>query len=179
MTQDQFKRKLATNFSADVTGYSHSKGKDKAAAVTTPNQPLASEQRYRSLVESTSDWIWEVDREGHYTFSNRKVTDILGYSIKEVLGRTPFDFMPPAEALRIRKAFGAIAAARKPFSGLENINLHKSGRQLVLETSGVPIFDEQGEFRTKSRVSPIKGVVKRKNTSPSGLHTQNPVAPRH
>lgn len=146
MTQDQFKRKLATNFSADVTGYSHSKGKDKAAAVTTPNQPLASEQRYRSLVESTSDWIWEVDREGHYTFSNRKVADILGYSIKEVLGRTPFDFMPPAEALRIRKAFGAIAAARKPFSDLENINLHKSGRQLVLETSGVPIFDEQGEF---------------------------------
>jgi PAS domain S-box-containing protein len=98
------------------------------------------------MVESTSDWIWEVDQEGRYTFSNRKVADILGYSIKEVMGRTPFDFMPPDEALRIRKAFGAIAAARKPFSGLENINLHKSGRQLVLETSGVPIFGEQGEF---------------------------------
>jgi len=26
---------------------------------------------------------------------------------------------------------------------------------------------------------PIKGVVKRKNTSPSGPHTQNPAAPRH
>ena len=42
--------------------------------------------------------------------------------------------------------FGAIAAARKPFSGLENINLHKSGRKVVLETGGVPVFDEKGEF---------------------------------
>ena len=31
----------------------------------------------------------------------------------------------------------------------------------------------------KMKVSPIKGVVKRKNTSPSGPHTQKPVAPRH
>ena len=105
------------------------------------------EQRYRSLVEVTSDWIWEVDRNGRYTFSNRAVAGILGYPPEEVIGRTPFDFMPPAEAARIHRVFGAISAARKPFSGLENINLHKSGRRVVLETSGVPIFDEQGGFR--------------------------------
>jgi len=147
MTREQFKRTTATDFSPDAAGRRPSKGQDMAAAATFPGLPLASELQYRSMVESTSDWIWEVDREGRYTFSNRKVADIMGYSIEEILGRTPFDFMPPAEAVRIRKAFGAIAASRKPFSGLENINLHKSGRQLVLETSGVPIFDEQGEFR--------------------------------
>jgi len=106
-----------------------------------------SEQRYRTLVEVTSDWIWEVDPNGRYTFSNRAVADILGYPPEEVLGRTPFDFMPPAEAAKITRVFGAIAAARRPFSGLENINLHKSGRKVVLETGGVPVFDEKGEFR--------------------------------
>jgi PAS domain S-box-containing protein len=106
-----------------------------------------SEQRYRTLVEVTSDWIWEVDSNGRYTFSNCAVADILGYPPEEVIGRTPFDFMPPAEAARIYRAFGAISAAKKPFSGLENINLHKSGRRVVLETSGVPIFDEKGGFR--------------------------------
>ncbi|RPJ11324.1 MAG: PAS domain S-box protein [Deltaproteobacteria bacterium] len=105
------------------------------------------EQRYRTLMEVTSDWIWEVGPDGRYTFSNRAVADILGYPPEEVLGRTPFDFMPPAEAAKITRVFGAIAAARRPFSGLENINLHKSGRKVVLETGGVPVFDEKGEFR--------------------------------
>lgn len=106
-----------------------------------------NEQRYQTLVEVASDWIWEVDPEGRYIYSNRAVADILGYSHEEVLGKTPFDFMPPAEAARIARTFGAIAAARRPFSSLENVNLHKSGRRVVLETSGVPIFDDQGEFR--------------------------------
>ena len=106
-----------------------------------------SEQRYRTLVDVTSDWIWEVDPNGRYTFSNRAVADVLGYPPEDVLGRTPFDFMPPAEAAKINRVFGAIAAARRPFSGLENINLHKSGRRVVLETSGVPIFDDKGGFR--------------------------------
>jgi PAS domain S-box-containing protein len=119
--------------------------------ITDPKRAAAawhqSEQRYRALVEVTSDWIWEVDPDGRYTFSNRAVADILGYRPEEVLGRTPFDFMPPAEAARLTRTFGAIAATRRPFSGLENINLHKSGREVVLETGGVPVFDEKGDFR--------------------------------
>ncbi len=113
-----------------------------AAASSYPN-----EQRYRTLVELTSDWIWEVDPNGRYTFSNRKAEDILGYSPQEIVGRTPFDFMPPDEAKRLARIFREFAGTQKSFSRLENINLHKSGRQVVLETSGVPIFDEKGEFR--------------------------------
>jgi len=105
------------------------------------------EQKFRAIVEFTSDWIWEVDPDGRYTFSNKVVADILGYRPEEILGRTPFDFMPSAEAQHIQRVFSDLAAARKPFSGLENTNLHRSGRQVVLETSGVPIFDEKGEFR--------------------------------
>jgi PAS domain S-box-containing protein len=108
---------------------------------------LQDKQRHRSLMEVTSGWVWEVDPDGRYTFSSRAVEDILGYSPGEVLGRTPFDFMPPSEAARITRIFGAIASARRPFAGLENINLHKSGRKVILETSGVPIFSEKGEFR--------------------------------
>ena len=119
--------------------------------ITDPQRAAAvryqSEQRYRTLVEVTSDWIWEVDQNGRYTYSNRKAEDILGYLPEEIVGRTPFDFMPSDEAKRLAQIFREFADARKPFSRLENINLHKSGRQVVLETSGVPIFDEKGEFR--------------------------------
>ena len=54
--------------------------------------------------------------------------------------------MPPDEATRVAGVFGKIAEARKPFAGLENNNIHKDGYVVVLETSGVPIFDADGEF---------------------------------
>ena len=37
-----------------------------------------SQQRYQALVETTSDWIWEVDENGSYTYCSPKVT-MLGY----------------------------------------------------------------------------------------------------
>jgi PAS domain S-box-containing protein len=104
------------------------------------------EARFRGMLENTSDWFWEVDSQGVYTFSNGKVLDLLGYAPEEVLGRTPFDFMLAEEAQRIGPLFMEIAASRQPFSGLENINRHKNGQHRVLETSGVPIFDGDGNY---------------------------------
>ncbi|MEJ2220270.1 MAG: PAS domain S-box protein [Desulfobacterales bacterium] len=106
----------------------------------------SSRERFQSLVETTSDWIWEVDRTGTYIFSNQKVKDILGYDRHEILGQKPFDFMPPDEAKKIAEAFRKFSKSRKAFSGLENVNRHKDGYEVVLETSGVPIYDENGEY---------------------------------
>jgi diguanylate cyclase (GGDEF)-like protein/PAS domain S-box-containing protein len=104
----------------------------------------ASEERFRTLVETTSDWIWEVDARGVYTYASPKVRDILGYAPEEVVGKTPFDFMPPDEAARVGRQFAEIASGRGPFAGLENVDLHRDGRRIVLETSGVPVFDRDG-----------------------------------
>ncbi len=106
-----------------------------------------SMERFRNLVEATSDWVWEVDENGVYTYASPKVRDILGYQPEEVLGKTPFDFMPPDEARRVSDIFGEIIATRQPFSFLENVNLHKDGRRVILETSGVPFFDPEGTLR--------------------------------
>jgi len=106
----------------------------------------ASRERFQSLVETTSDWIWEVDRSSAYIYSNQKVKDILGYDRHEVIGKRPFDFMPPNEAQKVAKNFRKFSKSRKAFSGMENINLHKDGYEVVLETSGVPVFDENGEY---------------------------------
>ena len=105
-----------------------------------------SEARFRGMVESTSDWFWEVDTTGVYTFSNNKVTDLLGYTPEEVVGKTPFDFMPPAEAKHVGWTFRDIAANRRAFHGLENVNLHRDGREVVMETSAVPILDDAGNL---------------------------------
>jgi PAS domain S-box-containing protein len=105
-----------------------------------------SEQRFRSLVETTSDWVWEVDRNGVYIYTSPKVKDLLGYEPEEVIGKTPFNLMPGDEAERVAALFRDIVESRKPFARLENTNLHKDGNEVVIETSGVPIFDANGNL---------------------------------
>jgi PAS domain S-box-containing protein len=107
----------------------------------------ASEDRFRMLTESTSDWIWEIDENGRYRYASPKIRDLLGYEPSEVLGKSPFDFMPEEEVARVKRRFEEIAAARRPFVMLENTNLRKDGRIVVIETSGVPVFDAKGVFR--------------------------------
>ncbi|NJD87616.1 MAG: EAL domain-containing protein [Betaproteobacteria bacterium] len=113
----------------------------------TQEELAASNERFRNLVEATSDWVWEVDENAVYTYVSPKIRDLLGYEPHEVIGRTPFDLMPAEEAERVRCEFGAIASGHQPFAMLVNTNRHKDGRAVVLETSGMPIFDAGGAFR--------------------------------
>jgi PAS domain S-box-containing protein len=103
-----------------------------------------SEERFRNLVETIKDWIWEVDLRGVYTYVSPRVRDMLGYEPKELLGKTPFDTMPPQEAARMRKIFEDIVKTQKSFDPIENICLHKDGHPAILETSGVPFFAADG-----------------------------------
>ncbi|MBI3479825.1 MAG: PAS domain S-box protein [Nitrosomonadales bacterium] len=106
-----------------------------------------SEAKFRALVESTSDWIWEINEQGVYTYSSPQVHEMLGYTAVEIIGKTHFDLMPPNEAARLKAAFSSIADGSKPLRLLENANLHKDGRTVFLETSGTPFVDAQGIFR--------------------------------
>jgi PAS domain S-box-containing protein len=106
-----------------------------------------SRQRFQRMVETLYDLVWEVDTKGHYTYVSPQIKNILGYEKYEVIGKTPYDLMPPEEAPRIAKIFGALMAEQKPINALENINLHKNGNQVILETNGLPFFDVAGNFR--------------------------------
>ncbi|HXZ43713.1 MAG TPA: PAS domain S-box protein, partial [archaeon] len=105
-----------------------------------------SEEKFRNLVETTSDWIWETGADGTYTYSSPGVRALLGYEPAEVIGRKPFDFMPPDEAGRVGAQFARISTERRPFFNLENLNLSKDGCSVILETSGVPRLDAQGNL---------------------------------
>lgn len=106
----------------------------------------ASAQRFRFLVETTSDWVWETDQSGVYTYASPKVSELLGYEPQEIIGKTPFDLMPPDEAKRISAILREIMSGPKPFERLENTAQRKDGRLVVLETSGVPFFDANGKL---------------------------------
>jgi PAS domain S-box-containing protein len=105
-----------------------------------------SEAKFRALVETTSDFIWEVDAAGIYTYVSPQVRELLGYEPDELIGRTPFDLMPPDEAQRVAAEFTRLVESRLPISSLENTCIRKDGSVVILETSGVPIWETGGRF---------------------------------
>lgn len=105
-----------------------------------------SKERYRTLIETINDWVWEVNEYNQYTYCSPQSRWLLGYEPDELVGRTPMDLMPEAEAIRVGKLFAVIAGSRKPFFGLENENIRKDGTPIILETSGVPIYRPDGVY---------------------------------
>ncbi|ARV61699.1 hypothetical protein BZZ01_26510 [Nostocales cyanobacterium HT-58-2] len=129
-----------------------------------------SEERFRNLVEISSDWVWEVDENAVYTYVSPKVFEMLGYQPQEILGKTPFDFMPSEEIERIANIFTPILTTQKPLKCLENTAIHKDGHLVILESSGVPIFDADGKFRGYRGID--RDITERKQAEASLRETQ-------
>ncbi len=102
-----------------------------------------SEARLRDIVFSMADWVWEVDENGVYTYSSAKGLELFG----RVVGKTPFDFMPPDEARRVAEIFSEITASKEPIKDLENWNIRKDGERICLLTNGVAILDKEGNLK--------------------------------
>ncbi len=106
-----------------------------------------SEVRFRDIADNALEWIWEVDITGKYTFSSPVVKKILGYEPEEVLGNFFFDFFHPDEKKRLMKATTKAFEHKKSFRKFINRNVCKDGKTaVVLSTSGVPLFDAEGNF---------------------------------
>ena len=106
-----------------------------------------SEEKHRNLVECTNDWVWEINEKTVYTYASPRSRDLIGFEPHEVLGKTPFDFMTPDEAKQVSDAFRPYAERHQPFTLLENTLVHKDGHEVVVETSGTPILDDNGIYR--------------------------------
>jgi PAS domain S-box-containing protein/putative nucleotidyltransferase with HDIG domain len=102
-----------------------------------------SKERFRNLIETTSDWIWETDREGRYSYSSPRVQNLLGYPPEEVVQADMLSFASPDQAEALRAPLAQLLAEKKGFSGFEIPCLSQSGQTVVLEYNAVPIFDER------------------------------------
>ena len=140
-----------------IVGYARLKGKGLESVnallraeiderARTEEELRRSDDKFRGLVEASTDLIWEMDGNARYTYVSPKAKDILGYEPEEVLGKAPWEFMAPEEAERVKEEFASILEARRPFSLLEKTKIRKDGAAVVLETSGVPVLGPSGLF---------------------------------
>lgn len=121
---------------------------------------LESEEKFRGLVESTSDMVWETSIDGLYTYISPQIEELLGYSPAEAIFRSPFDFSLSNGKENLIKQSNSIVESGLPFSSLENKMVHKNGQVLIFETSGVPLFDKSGKLKGYRGIS--RDITKRK-----------------
>ncbi|MFO7803929.1 MAG: PAS domain S-box protein, partial [Desulfovermiculus sp.] len=106
-----------------------------------------SEQRFRDVAEAAGEYIWEIDTHGVYTFLTPRAEDLFGHPVEDILGRSPFDFMPREEAERVEKLLAGWAARGVSWQGLEHQTIRADGKLVWQLVSGMPILDFQGNLK--------------------------------
>ncbi|MCG2722304.1 MAG: PAS domain S-box protein, partial [Thermodesulfovibrionales bacterium] len=99
------------------------------------------------IAENAEEWIWEVDADGLYTYSSPIVQKILGYAPEEIVGNKHlYDFFSSDSERKLKNQISDFINKKIPFKHFVNPNMHKNGRTVILETSGVPIFSNGGNL---------------------------------
>ncbi|MES2320120.1 MAG: EAL domain-containing protein [Pseudomonadota bacterium] len=103
-----------------------------------------SEERFRRIVHSAEEGIWEIDALSHTTFVNPKMSAMLGYAIEEMLGRPLVAFMDEEGKAMLEHNIGRRqdgVAERHEFKFL-----HRDGHAVWTTMATNPIFDAAGRY---------------------------------
>ena len=103
-----------------------------------------SEEKFRSIVETTKDWVWSTDAADVLVYSNPAVKQMLGYTANELLGSAMFDYMHPDGRDAARAAVRRLRAAGEGWVDWHTRWRHKDGSERYLKSSAVPVFDGGG-----------------------------------
>jgi diguanylate cyclase (GGDEF)-like protein/PAS domain S-box-containing protein len=103
-----------------------------------------SEERFRRIVHSAGEGIWEIDAASNTTFVNPKMAAILGYSIEEMLNRPLASFMD-VEGLGILER--NLARRRQGIAERHEFKFQRrDGSDVWTSMATNPIFDGAGAY---------------------------------
>ena len=117
-------------------------------------QHRLDEERYRAIVETTPEWIWEMDTRGNYTYSNPAGHRLLGYMPKEIVGRSMLSIIHPDDRVGVEALLPALLDEKRGWMGYTLHWIRKDGGHRTTLSNGVPILDSHGDvcgFRGEER----------------------------
>ncbi|WP_323797353.1 ATP-binding protein [Nisaea sp.] len=112
----------------------------------TEMQLHESEKRFRDFAEASSDWLWETDAEGRFSYFAHGARDYSGLIPESNLGRTRFE--ATIEDLTSEKWRTHISdiEAQRPFSGFRYLLHGDDGHEVAVMINGMPFYDDDGTF---------------------------------
>ena len=105
-----------------------------------------SEERFRQLVEQASEIVYILTREGIYSYISPRVTGLLGYETREVIGKHAMMFIHPDDYPRLREIFIKSVTRGEVTDGIEYRVFHKNGTLRWLSENYSHIRDDEGNI---------------------------------
>lgn len=105
-----------------------------------------SQERFEDVVESTGDWVWEMDENLRFSYISPRLYEINSISPEDVIGKTRQEFSgmeKPDD--NWRKHFEDLEAHRS-FHGFK-YSVQVDGNPKHFEVNGKPVYDADGKFR--------------------------------
>jgi PAS domain S-box-containing protein len=107
---------------------------------------IESRKKYQDLIETTSEFIWEMDNQGRYTYCSPQLEVLWGIKPETLIGKTPFDVMPPENRDSALEQFSEILKFPQSFKDMQSMAINAQGQLSYIETSGLPFFDPHGKL---------------------------------
>ena len=121
---------------------------DVTVRIQTEEKLKESEKRFKDIAENSADMIWETDASGKYTYISAASGLLLGYTPDEIIGKMHFFdfFASPRDREELKAETFSVLTGKKSFRKFINVNLHRNGQTVILETNGSPILGKQGDL---------------------------------
>jgi two-component system sensor histidine kinase/response regulator len=104
-----------------------------------------SEEKFRTIIETTPDGYFEVDLNGNFTFFNDSMCTILGYSRREISTMNQSGWLDETNSQKLTDTFNKVLESRKPVKSLGWTLISKDGSRRYVESSVSLINDPKGK----------------------------------
>ena len=104
------------------------------------------ERRLTDLILTSTDWIWEIDTNYAFTYTNPAVETVLGYTQVEILTMTPFSLIHPEDREKLRKTLSRFKEEQNVVRSVRHRVIKKNHKVCYLDISAVAAFDSVGNM---------------------------------
>jgi PAS domain S-box-containing protein len=126
-----------------VLGICHDVTEDKRAQEALHE----SEEKFRSLVETSPDMIWEIDSRGKFRYISPRIATIMGYTQEEVMGKPITDLIPEPKRPLVMQELARDISQEGPLSPIEVAARHRDGHDMVIEIRPSKIMGPDGKLK--------------------------------
>jgi two-component system cell cycle sensor histidine kinase/response regulator CckA len=102
------------------------------------------EEKYRTLLESTLDFVFTVDRKGMFTYINPRFEMVTGHNTADLIGR-PFTTVIPPESAEIATTQFKRGVRGEKGAPYEIEIIHKNGSRIPVEFNVTTLHDEHNK----------------------------------
>ena len=100
-----------------------------------------SEEKFRTIIETTPDGYYEVDRNANFTFFNDSMCKILGYSREEMATLNQLELLDETNSQKLRDTFNKVLDSGNPITSL-SWTLYDKNRSLRFVESSVSLIKD-------------------------------------